>query len=342
MKPILFFIFLMLVYTFSCSTPSVDNREGVKEGGDVLPNDSMQDSISKEDSPDGKNVFATIKTKYDTPAKILAVSFSPDGKTLASGDTAGGLKLWEVASRKLLKIINSGGFRIAFSPDGKIIATNSGLWDTSSGKMLKELYSVIDISFGTDVMFAYVKKNSNIVYVMNPQTGVIIKKLFNREWGFYAKSVGFSNNSRLLVSGDMRPSRQIWKIWDWSLVEGYIPRSNDTSSIVFIPDDSLFASIDNENGGIEIIRDEGYPNGWREFKVFRGHSPTCLAFSPDGKVLAAGSNYNYIVLFDTSTWKELKTLKGHNKEVNSISFSPDGKTLASGSSDGTIRFWTYP
>ncbi|MCX7703165.1 MAG: hypothetical protein N2234_03565 [Planctomycetota bacterium] len=40
-----------------------------------------------------------------------------------------------------------------------------------------------------------------------------------------------------------------------------------------------------------------------------------------------------------SNLKELRTLRGHNDWVLSVSFSPDGKLLASGSRDGTIKLW---
>jgi WD40 repeat protein len=67
-----------------------------------------------------------------------------------------------------------------------------------------------------------------------------------------------------------------------------------------------------------------------------------IAFSPDGKTLAAGSfndNNNNIKLWDVPSGKELRTLKGHPGFVESVAFSPDGKTLASGSADHTIKLW---
>jgi WD40 repeat protein len=64
-----------------------------------------------------------------------------------------------------------------------------------------------------------------------------------------------------------------------------------------------------------------------------------VAFSPDGKILAAGSWDNTVRLWDVNTWKELATLEGHELEVFSVAFSPDGKILATGSKDTTIRLW---
>jgi WD40 repeat protein len=63
-----------------------------------------------------------------------------------------------------------------------------------------------------------------------------------------------------------------------------------------------------------------------------------VAFSPDGKTLAAGSG-NFIKLWDVSTGTDLRTLKGHSNLVRSVAFSPDGKILASSSSDRTVKLW---
>ncbi|KAG8917975.1 hypothetical protein FRC00_013008 [Tulasnella sp. 408] len=65
-----------------------------------------------------------------------------------------------------------------------------------------------------------------------------------------------------------------------------------------------------------------------------------IAFYPDGKLLASGSEDNIIRLWDAKTGAPVgEPLRGHDDGVNSIAFSPDGKLLASGSEDNTIRLW---
>ena len=74
-----------------------------------------------------------------------------------------------------------------------------------------------------------------------------------------------------------------------------------------------------------------------ELQTLKGHSGSVRpkAFSPDGKIVASGSNN----LWNAKTDSELQTLKAHSREVHLVAFSPDGEIVASGSYDNTIKLW---
>ena len=77
------------------------------------------------------------------------------------------------------------------------------------------------------------------------------------------------------------------------------------------------------------------------YAVLQGHryNVNSVAFSPDGSILASGSEDETIRLWNPTTGEHISTLEGHRYNVNSVAFSPDGSILASGSYDGTIWLW---
>ena len=75
-------------------------------------------------------------------------------------------------------------------------------------------------------------------------------------------------------------------------------------------------------------------------KTFKGHKEwvTSVSFSPDGTMVASGSNVDTIKLWNLEGLL-LQTFKGHKDWVKIVAFSPDGTMIASGSDDKTIKLW---
>jgi WD40 repeat protein len=110
--------------------------------------------------------------------------------------------------------------------------------------------------------------------------------------------------------------------------------------VAFSPDETLIAS----GGSDGTLRIWDLTTG-QELRQCEGITDRvrCLAFSPDGKTIAAGHfgpNSTFPVrLWDTATGKEVRSLTGHTKDVTAVKFLPDGDKLVSSSLDGTLRLW---
>ena len=72
-----------------------------------------------------------------------------------------------------------------------------------------------------------------------------------------------------------------------------------------------------------------------------GHSNnvTTVSLSPDGRVLATGSDDRQVILWDTQTGQKLHVLGGHTDQVKSVAFHPDGRRLLTGSLDQNVIVW---
>ena len=83
------------------------------------------------------------------------------------------------------------------------------------------------------------------------------------------------------------------------------------------------------------------PLGFQLLLRLCGHEDSIneIVWSPDGAILASGSDDQTVRLWDIESGQLLHTLSGHQNDVMSVAWSPDGQMLASGSEDETIRLW---
>ncbi|KPL78758.1 hypothetical protein ADN00_05840 [Ornatilinea apprima] len=78
-------------------------------------------------------------------------------------------------------------------------------------------------------------------------------------------------------------------------------------------------------------------------KIGQPAQPDCVAFSPDGSVLAAGGLTTWpdgeIWLYEAATWTPLLNMEAPGQNILALEYSPDGSMLVSAGTDGIIRIW---
>ena len=70
-----------------------------------------------------------------------------------------------------------------------------------------------------------------------------------------------------------------------------------------------------------------------------GRGVASMAFTPDGKRLAAGYHPGTVKLWDLLTEQVVATFDGHDRLVSAVLFTPDGDTLITASGDPDVRIW---
>ncbi|HLP90796.1 MAG TPA: WD40 repeat domain-containing protein [Nostocaceae cyanobacterium] len=278
---------------------------------------------------------------------INSVSYSQDGKMLASASADKTIKLWDAATGKLLKTLSGHQdiiFGVSFSPDGKRLASASRdqraiIWDVATGQPLHTLFGhknyVKNVAFSPDGTMLASGGSDNMIKLWDVATGQPLRDLSGHTKTI--KSLSFSPDGRMLASGSSDRSVKLWNVATGQLLRT-LSHSASVTRVRFIQDGQKLASVSTDN----TLKLWDVATG-TIVKSFPMHHSSLeendVGFSEDMRILASASKDNTIKIWDITKKQLLYTLPGHPSKVNQVSFSPDGKTLASASDDQTIKLW---
>jgi WD40 repeat protein/DNA-binding SARP family transcriptional activator len=308
---------------------------------------------------------------------IWAAAFSPDGRTLATGDGQGNVIVWDVSEGRAIETLEGHDDAItflAFGPDGRTLYTTSAdstarIWDVAGYRRLARPFrtnTVNDPGASSPRAFALSPDGRTLAAARRDgRVDLIDAETRRRTGGFEAfagraaLAIEYSpDGSRLAVAGQ-GGGVGLWDAGSGKRVGPLLsaprgPRNRNTHNVraLAFGRGGLLAAAEvgglgkGTKGAVRIweIDERSLIRRPLHLDQVRG-----LAFSPDGSRLAipfgartsaggtGAGDPDGVEILDVRNGETLATLRAD--EVGSVAFSPDGRLLAGGELDGDLLLW---
>lgn len=303
-------------------------------------------------------------TTIDFDCAVLAIAFSPDGKTLATAEYNGAygtLKLWDTVTWQQRSALKSEFWigSLAFSNDGKVLAGGGGvgnwsvrgivvLWNAETWMQLATLkddesMAITSVALSPDGN-ALITGGLPALKFWDVTTHENLAQIDGKDPYPFA----YSSKAGLLAFGGLGGSITLWDIASWN--ERAKLKTNSVFAMSFSPDGRTLVS----GGRDERIRWWDTASGTQRRVSDAGADVYALAFSPDGKTLASAGGpqaprirsshvvpRHKIRLWDVATGNQRAELSGHDETIPEVTFCASGQRLAS-RGDRTVKVWRVP
>jgi WD40 repeat protein/tRNA A-37 threonylcarbamoyl transferase component Bud32 len=288
---------------------------------------------------------------------MYGLDYEPGGRRLAAGGEDGEIQIWDIATGSRVKAFPRGTetvYALRYSPDGKILASGHGfppweavnhmrgkgvvrLWDVATGRLVRTLrghsQNVMSLAFSPDgktlasvsgswltVPQAASKPGELILWSL--ETGEPVRELSGH--GGPLTGVAYSPDGALIATSSWDRTVKVWDATTLDLMQSLAGHQDWVLNVAFSPEGQRIASA-GADGAVKLWE----LDGGRQPCTLRGHTQpvTCVAFTPDGRCLASTSSDQTIKLWDPAADPEAITWRGAGGPIARIAYFPDGRRL---------------
>jgi RNA polymerase sigma factor (sigma-70 family) len=244
-----------------------------------------------------------------------------------------------VARLGTLRLYHEGGFHIAYSADGKVLASAGAgvirLWDAATGRELRELPGARGFALSADgkrlASSGDMDPERLLVRIWDTTTGKELFRLRGHKDEIF--TLAFSPDGNLLATGSFDSTLRLWDPVNGKEVRVLTEGQGRIHKVAFTSDGKTLISAEDK---MSRLWDAGTG---KELHRFPGRH--FLALSSDGQVMAVSDDRGRTLqLLKFPGGDEVATIKDLPGAVQSVSIAPDGKTLATASHvDPAVRLW---
>jgi serine/threonine protein kinase len=282
----------------------------------------------------------TMFTYHGHTGFLRGVSWSPDGKRIASASDDGTVQIWDAftGAQPLTYHSHTDAVKaVAWSKDGTLIASGSQdrtvrIWNPTTGQTLHDYTfgaPVVAVAWSLDGAFLAAASLDFTIGVWDTKTWIRLHRL-----GAFGAvhAVSWSPDSIHLVSGDANRQAIIWNIDTGGRIRTYRGQASTILALAWSPDGTGIASgADLPDMTLQYWNSLSLDQLWSIDT--QGATPS-LAWSPNGAQLAAGGNG--VSLLNPTSGAQLL---GYQGDAAALAWSPDGTYIASGGQSTTVQVW---
>lgn len=329
--------------------------------GRLLATGTMRSTTIKLwDTSNGRELRNLAAGGQSAPGLSPLFAFSRDGRMIAGAAGSNTIKVWDVISGRELHVFEGaaqgtiksamGTFFIEFTKDGKLVTISDAIriWDLATGRELRSL--TIDTTgmpgFITGGSGFSLSGDGTELIAIDSSVGRAEIKFLDLSTGRESRSIKLSGedlqsaelvvtpSGNVLAAGIVDKRLKLWDVGNKAAEKDLGPTNKEFSGIKFSRDGRLVALSENYNvklwdvaSGREVARltipNGGNLNNQTDAFAF-------VNFTEDGKKMASGGFDTPIILWDTTSAKQILRMTGRTNMAYNVKFSADGNRLTAG------------